>query len=373
MLIEGSGYAMRTFKMVIEHVHWLILARGRLHREAKTALEILLNLAEKATLPPVDGAWIDELLKSAARGNMGDSTFALFLRLSARRKEEGAVVPSGRCSPEYPLFTKIMQNVKTCSERGGGWQDEAVYGGLIAVGRIPQLGSFLPDRDFLETLSKAVEEDKSLRVRKAAYDLILVAGDGWLRSADLRQHLMDLDLPRRLHGLVIDTGRSGRQRSFLMMMEVLSEDEDWHSYLRGAMDVWLSFRHEGQGQVLRILTRVGELPPLEYDGPNSPPLDRYLGKLVEDEWARVPGRSVEDLTARRLIPLAEATKQLKKILFTESERKAVVYVVEDVVPSLERRRDDSYEGPGEHTRGIVNDLLDTLRTPVHSTSPRSTF
>jgi hypothetical protein len=57
--------------------------------------------------------------------------------------------------------------------------------------------------------------DKPFRVRKAAYDIVLVARDGWLKSPDLRQTLESLDFPRKLHSVVIETGRSDHQRSFL--------------------------------------------------------------------------------------------------------------------------------------------------------------
>ena len=139
------------------------------------------------------------------------------------------------------------------------------------------------------------------------------------------------------------------------------------------MDIWLPFRHEGPNQIIRIFTRVGELPPPEYDNSNPPPLDKLLGELVEGEWARVPGRPVEDLTADRLKQLAEVTKQFRELLFTESERKAVLSMVEEVVPSLERRRDSGYEGPGEDARGIIDDLLNTLRVPTPFTGRRSTY
>jgi len=217
------------------------------------------------------------------------------------------------------------------------------------------------------------EQDKPFRVRKAAYDVILVARGGWLRSAELRPTLEDLDFPRQLHSVVIETSRSAHQVSFLEMMEFLSEDRYWHPYLRKSMDIWLPFHHEGRDQVLRILTTVGELLPPEHDGPNRPSFDKALEKVVEDEWAGVPGRLPMDLTADRLEPLAEVTKQFKELLFTESNRTAILAAVERVVPSLERRRDDGYEGPGEDVRGIVDDLLEKLRTPMRSTSRRSTF
>ena len=387
-LTRNSDYIVQTFKTVVEHVHGLVLARSHRHRDAiPTALDILLTLAKKATLPLIDSVWMNELLKSSAGGDMDDETFALFLRLSARRKEDDVTVPSGqdhvcargRVAPpetttsEYTLFTKILQNVKTCSEQEGGWQDDAVYGGLIAMRDIPQLGSFHPDRDFLGTLSDATEKGKPFRVRKAAYDVVEIARDGWLRSARLRRTLKDLDFPRQLHGVVIETGRSDYQRSFLAMMAILSEDEYWHSYLRGTMDLWLPFRHDGPGQVLRILGRVGELLPPEYDGFNPPPLDNLLAKLVEDEWVRVPGRPVKDLAADRLKPLVEVTKQLKELFLTERERRAILAAVEQVIQSLERRRDGGYEGPGGDTHGVVSALLEILRVPVQSTSRRSTL
>jgi hypothetical protein len=77
---------------------------------------------------------------------------------------------------------------------------------------------------------------------------------------------------------------------------------------------------------------------------------------VEDEWAGVPGRPATDLTADRLEPLVEVTMQFKELLFTESGRRAVLAAVEQVIPSLERRRDDGYEGPGEDIHGIVDAL-----------------
>jgi len=398
ILIGDSDYFELTFKMVVEYIHGMVLYRGRRHRYAKPALEILLTLVKETTFPLVDSVWINGLLKAAVGGNMDDGTFTSLLRLSARRKEEDAAAdtetppdpgfvyvregdtdqrsPGGAAphevipTPEYILFSKILKNVQTCIEREGGWQDEAVYGGLIAIRDIPRPGSFLPEVEFLRTLSKAMEKekDKTFHVRKAAYDVILVAREWWLRSPDLRQTLEDLDFPRQLHSVVIETGRSDHQVSFLKIMEILSEDRYWHPYLRKTMDIWLPFHHEGRDRVLRILTTVGELLPLEYDGSNRPSFDKPLEKVVEDEWAGVPGRHPMDLTADRLEPLAEVTKQFKGLFFTESNRKAVLAAVERVIPSLERRRDDDYEGPGEDVRGIVDDLLEKLRTPMQSTS-----
>jgi len=311
---------------------------------------------------------------------MGDDTFTLFLRLSAWRREEDAsqycihiqpdeMVPE-TTTPEYALFSKILQNVQACSERDNGWQDEAVYGGLIAIQDIPRLGCLIPDSDFFGTLFKAMEKTQPFRVRKAAYDVILVAREGWLRSAELRQTLEDLDFPRQMHSVVIEIGRLGYHISFLNMMETLSYDGDWHSYIRGAMDILLPFRHEAPRQVLRIISPIGNLPVQGYENSsNPPPFDRFLEKVVEDEWKGIPGRSVTDLTANHLKPLAEITKQFKGQLFTETDRRAVLAVVVGVIPALERRRDDGYKGPGEDVRHIVDDLLEVLRVPVQSDQP----
>ncbi|KAF9642148.1 hypothetical protein BDM02DRAFT_2540649 [Thelephora ganbajun] len=392
--VDKSDYLASTFKAVVEHIHRIVLNRGHRRRYATRALGILLTLVEKTTFPLVYAAWINELLKSASGGDMDDEIFALFLRLSARRKEEdatpdaetpdgqdrvrvrgremdphpfGGAVASETYTPENALFGKILKNIKICVEKEGGWQDEAVYGGLIVIRDIPRLGSYLPEVGFLETLSDAMEETKPFRVRKAAYDVVSVARHGWLRSTELREKLMELDFPRRLHSVVIETRRSDHQLSFLKMTEILSEDKDWHSYLRGALDTWLPFRHEGSHQALRIFCNICELPLPEYDGSNIP-LDKLLGKLVEDEWARVPGRHAKDLSAGLLQPLTEVTKQFKDLLFDEGDRRAVLHMVERVIPSLEKRCDEGYEGPGEDIHEIVNDLLKRLRMPVRSTT-----
>jgi len=134
------------------------------------------------------------------------------------------------------------------------------------------------------------------------------------------------------------------------------------------MDIWLPLRHEGQGQVLRILTRVANLPLPKYTGTNPPPLDELLEKLVEDKWAGVPGRPVGSLTADRLLPLAEVTTQLNGLLFTESDRRKIIAVVDRVIPFLERQRNGRSEGPGEDVRGVVIALLEILRAPIQSAS-----
>ena len=391
-LIGDSDYIVPTFKLVIEHIHGIILARGRRRRHTKTALDLIYTLARKTALPLFDAPWICGLLMRAARGNMGDDNFPLFLRLSARRKEEDmepppyhgcirnhadpesprGITPPETITPEYILFVKVMQNVRACSKEDDGWQDEAVYGGLIAIRDIPRLGSCLPDSDSLETLYEAMEKSQPFRVRKAAYDVVLAARKGWLRSPGSRQALEALDFPRQLHKIPFETGRSDDQHSFLEMMEILSEDRYWHSYLRGAMEIWLPFRHEGPAQVIRILTRVGEVPPRDYDGSN-PPLDKFLEQVVEDEWAGVPGRLVMNLTVDQLEPLVEVTTQLKDLLFTEIDRKVVLAVVEQAIPALEKRRDDGYEGPGEAIHNLIEALIGVLQVPIQSTSRRSPY
>ena len=185
-LTGDSDYLVSTFKAVVEHIHGIILTEGRRHRYAEKALEILVTLARQAPLPPVDSAWITRLLKSAA-GSMDDEKFILFMRLGARRKEEGAtpdvetaadategttslpphggIVPSETPVIADTLFNQIIRNVRTCAQKEGGWQDEVVYGGLIAIADIPGLGTCLPEFESLQMLSRAMEKggDKNVR------------------------------------------------------------------------------------------------------------------------------------------------------------------------------------------------------------------
>ena len=66
--------------------------------------------------------------------------------------------------------------------------------------------------------------------------------------------------------------------------------------------------------------------------------------------------------------------QLKELLFTESGRRAVLAVVDQVIPSsMEKRRDEGYAGPGEDIHDIIDALQGVLRTPMPSTSRRSTY
>ncbi|KAF9642146.1 hypothetical protein BDM02DRAFT_2540658 [Thelephora ganbajun] len=219
-----------------------------------------------------------------------------------------------------------------------------------------------------------MDKNKPFRVRKAAYDVMLVTRDGWLKSTELREKLEDLDFPRRLHSVVIETARSEYQRSFLVMMEILSEDRRWHPYLRRSMEIWLTFRHEEPEHTLIILVNVGELLLPGYDSSGPPPLDDSLEKRLEDEWAAVPGRPVHDLTADRLQPLVEVTEQFNELSFNESDRRAVLAMVERVISFLKKRYDSGYEGPGEDICSMVNGLIEKLQLPMpQSTRRRSTY
>ena len=403
-LTEDSEYFASTFKFVVEHIHGIVLTRGPRRRYARAALEIIHTLAERASFLFVDAAWINDLLKRAAWGKMDDVTFTVLLRFSVLRKGDDAVIDSEIPSaqgihhiqqdadpqslggtvraenptPEYTLLDLILRNVKDCGVQKDGWQDDAVYGGLIAIKDIPRLRTCLPEAESLETLSKAMEgktegeNEKPFRVRKAAYDVILAARDGWLRSVELRPVLEKFDIPRKLHNVIIETGHSDYQRSFLEMTEILSEDRYWHPYLREAMDIWLPLHHEGPVYVLRILTNVGELLLPRRDDYN---VNKSLGNVLQEEWAAVPGRLPMELTFDLLEPLVEVTKQLRWFFFffTESDRRAVLAEVEQVISRLEQRRDSNYSGPGNDIRHIIDTLLGVLRVPIQSTARQSTY
>ena len=385
---------------MVQHIHGIVLARSRRRRHTTKSLELLLSIAKHTTLPLVDTAWINRLLKEAVDRDMTDQQFTLFLRLSAKRKEEDATVTAGMppgqdgihvrglgmdpqslersLTTETPildraLFNKIMGNIQTCVEIEDGWNDDAIYGGLIVIRDIRRLESSFLDNGALQTLYDAMDNDRSFRVRKAAYDVMLVTRDQWLGSTDLRHKLKDLDFLRQLHGVVIEIARSDYQRSFLMMMGVLSEDTYWQPYLRSAMDIWLPFRHEGPAQALRILTNVGELLLPRRSSSASPSPNESLEKWVEDEWAAVPARSVPDLVADRLKSLVEVTEQLMELTFDENDRRAVLAMVERVIPSLERRCDGDDKGPADEVRIIVNNLVEKLgSSPPPSARRRST-
>ncbi|KAF9782718.1 hypothetical protein BJ322DRAFT_1072189 [Thelephora terrestris] len=383
--VDKSAYLAPTFKLVVEHIHNIVLASSRRHHHAVQALEILLTLVGHTSLPLVDASWINDLLKRLAEGEMTDRQFSLFLRLSARRTEEDATVDAelgdfvliqgfgadphslGRTmtsqapTSDDVLFGKIMKNIRTCVEGADGWRDEAIYGGLIAIRDIRRLDPSLFDDDTLQTFHDAMNHGNPFRVRQAAYDVMLVTQDQWLKSERLRKKLEDLNFFRQMHRVVVEMARPDYQRSFLMMMDVLSEDVHWHLYLREAMETWLRLRHEGQRHALHILDNIGGLLLPRRDGYSASSFDDLLQKLVVDEWTAVPGRQVQDLSADRLRPLVEVTERFKELLFNDTYRKAALSAVQGAMQDLERRSEDGC--PGEGVRGMVNDLLAQLRLP----------
>jgi hypothetical protein len=72
---------------------------------------------------------------------------------------------------------------------------------------------------------------------------------------------------------------------------------------------------------------------------------------------------VNDLTADRLKPLAEVTKQFKELLFDGDYRRAALAAVQQVIPGLAQRRDNGYQGPGEDVCKIADDLVAELQLP----------
>jgi hypothetical protein len=392
VLIGGSDYLVPTFRMVVEHIHDIVLAGSRRHRHAAQALEILLILVKHTTVPLVDSAWINVLLKRVAEvgmvGDKADEEFTLLLRLSARRTEEdatvdtelggfvlvqgfgtdpqflGTAITSAIPTADDTLFRKVMKNIRVCVERDYDWQDDAVYGGLVAIRDIHRLEPSIFDDETLQTLYDAMNPGNPFRVRQAAYDVMLVTRDQWFKSQMLRQRLEDFGFFKQLHCVAVETARSDYHQSFLMMMGILSEDVYWHSYLREAMDLWLPLRHGGPDHVIRILVNVGGLLlPQCRDGYTFPSFDEFLQKVVVDEWVAVPARPVHDLTADRLKPLAEVTKQFKELLFDGDYRRAVLAAVQQVILGLAQRRDNGYLGPGEDVCNIVNDLVAELQLP----------
>jgi hypothetical protein len=119
------------------------------------------------------------------------------------------------------------------------------------------------------------------------------------------------------------------------------------------MDIWLSLRDEDPGHVLRILTNVGELLLPRRDGYD---VDTPLEIVLQDEWTDVPGRPLTQLSAERLGPLAEVTERFRN-LFTGNAWATVMDAVQLVIPSLEKRRDDGYNGPDDNVRRIICGLL----------------
>ena len=296
---------------------------------------------------------------------MADEEFTLLLRLSARRVGGfGIVNPRSlgtTATWEFPtqdgtLFGKVVTSIRT-----HGWQEEAVYGGLLAIRDIRLLGSSLFDDDALQTFHEALNHGNPLHIRQAAYDAMLVTRGQWLRSENLRQRLGEFGLFRQLHHVVVKLNRSDYQRSFLMMVEILSEDAYWRSYLREDMGIWLSLRDEGMRHALRILANVGGLPLPMLDDLNPLSFDRVLQRMVLEEWERVPKRHACDLTADRLKPLVEVTEQFKELLFDRDDQRAVLAKISEVAQHFVPPDGDSYDGPGGDVRGIVDDLVAKLQ------------
>ena len=247
--------------------------------------------------------------------------------------------------------------------RTRGWQDKVVYGGPLAIKDIHRLGPSIFDDDALQTFHEAMDHKNPFHVKQAAYDVMVVTQDQWLKSPKLQQRLRDLDLLKQLHRVVVEIARPDYQQSFLTMMEVLSEDVNWHPYLREHMDLWVPFRYEGGPQILHIIGKVGGLTFATPGDRGSSSIDEVLQKLVVEEWAAVPGRPVGDLTADRLRQLADVTGGFKELAFSDNCRKAVLATVEQVLPGLEPRREGGYPGPGDDVQDIINDLLKILRVP----------
>ena len=254
-----------------------------------------------------------------------------------------------------------MKNIETIAGEDG-WHNEAIYGDLVAIKGLGRLESSLFGYSVLRTLNDAMDKSRPSRVREAACDAMLATQDQWLGSPELHK-LEQFDIFRQLHSVVTEFKSPNHQLSFLTMIERLSRDDDWHPYLRKAMDIWLPFRYEGPEYILRIMANVGQFCHSDFDTISS---EASLERRVEDEWAGVPGRPVEYLTSDRLEPLVEVTKQLKELSFDENDRRAVLNMVERVIPSLEKRCD--YTGPGDDVCKMVNDLIEDLR--LSPTLPR---
>ena len=371
-LIGDSEYFTLTFKKVVEHVHDVALAGRRRYRHVAEALKILLTLVKRTTHRLVNAVWINQLLKTAANGDMADEEFILLLKLSAWRKEEEHFLTlgtdplslEGTATSEAPtlddtLFRTVMKAIQVC-----GLQEETVYGGLLAIRDLSQLSPSLFDDDTLQTFYEVMNDVNPLRVRQAAYDAVLVTQDQWLRSPKLRQKLEEISFFAQLHSVVVEIALPHYERSFLLMMEILSEDAFWHSCLRETMAIWLPFRREGVLQTLRIIRNIGGLTsPTRYNT-SSFPIDSSLRNLMVDEWAAIPGRHVRDLTADRVKPLAEITEVFKELLFDDGSRRAVLEEVEKAIPGLERRNDIGDDGPGEDVCDIVDALVAKLRSPT---------
>ena len=383
VLIGDSYYLSHTFQLVVEHIQNTALTGGYRYRHVAEALMILSTLVRRSSLesPLVDAAWITELLIHAAMGDVADDEFTQLLAFRAWGRNKGDTVDpwvgnslirdlgtnpqsfgttatSEALTSDDILFRKVMKIIQT-----RGRQEEVFYGGLLAIRYIRCLGPSLFDDDALQTFHEALDYSNPLRIRQAAYDAMLVTQGRWLKSEHFRQKLEDLDLFSQLHSVVVEIARHDYQRSFLAIMEVSSEDVNWHPYLREHMELWVPLRYEGEPQILHIIGNVGGITVTTPGDRGSTSLDDFLQSLMVEEWAAVPRRLVGDLTADRLEPLADVTRGFKELLFDDSCRRAVLARVEKVLPGLDLRREDSYAGPGDDVRDIINELLKELRVP----------
>ena len=231
--------------------------------------------------------------------------------------------------------------------------DEIFYGGLVAIKGIQQLDPALLDETVLQTLLKVMGPEKPQYIRRAAYDVMLITRDQWLRSDVLHQNLEALDPFRRLCDVVKVMARPDYKKSFLMMMKILSEDVNRHSYVRNAMGIWLDLRDAGREDTLHILKNVGNLQFLAWDSRTSP-FDEFLQTGVVREWENIPGRpNVRNLTADQLHPLMEVTKQFVRSFGDIYRTRVLLTINESVVPALDRQ----LNGSSEVFRGIVDDFL----------------
>ena len=177
-----SRYFASALAEAVEHICWIVFSEGRRKKYAKKVLEILLTLVKKTTIPSVDAAWIDDLLKRAAAcKQMDDEKFIILLTLSALRRsgeaatgpeitrrrdfdhfegnevDPGRTVTWGNPTPECALLDRVLRIVDIYGQQDD-WENDAVYGGLIAIKDLPAGRLCDPKEEFIRTLSKAMEE-----------------------------------------------------------------------------------------------------------------------------------------------------------------------------------------------------------------------
>jgi hypothetical protein len=171
-------------------------------------------------------------------------------------KTPGLAATERRNRTPQPNRDPKLTRQKNLVERDHDWRDKAIYGGLVAIRDIRWLDPSLIDDGTLQTFHGAMSSGNPFRVRQAAYHVILVTQNQWLKSKRSRQRLKDLDFFRQMYGVVVDTARSDYQQSFLTIMDIISQDLYWHWYLGKAMDIWLPFRREGPSKTPRIVANT---------------------------------------------------------------------------------------------------------------------